>query len=222
MNKNTNSGNNNNRRQNFNNNNTNNTTNNTNNTGNDAPVRGNYQNQGFNQRRGGDFNNNRFNDSRPNNYENNFNNSSKRNKITFTRDGMNLVCNVKRNTVDDKLPYISFEIKERTEEKPNEIKSDGEPLVNNQRFILINSFQLSKILLLNPKATVGDKLEQISFVQKNRTLNINQQKDNKYVFTLELHMEGQEKTTSQVELSAEDMLFIKLFVQSNFNELNRI
>ena len=92
-------------------------TNNTNNTGNDGAVRGNYQNQGFNQRRGGDFNNNRFNDSRPNNFENNFNNGTKRNKITFTRDGMNLVCNVKRNTIDDKLPYISFEIKERTEEK---------------------------------------------------------------------------------------------------------
>lgn len=213
MNKNTSTGGNT-RRQNFNNNTNNNSTN--------TNEGMNRRSDGFNQRREYNNNNNRF-DSRPNNNfdsNNNFSNS-KRSKITFTRDGMNLVCSIKRNTVDDKLPYMTFEIKEK-EERTNDIKSEGEPLVNNPRFILINSYQISKILLLNPTAVVGDKLEQVSFVQKNRTLNINQQKDNKYVFTLELHMEGQEKTTSQVELNPEDMLFIKLFTQGNFNELNRI
>lgn len=211
MNKNSNTGGNN-RRQSFNNNTNNNSTN--------TNEGMNRRNDGFNQRREYNNNNNRF-DARPNNNFDNNNSNSKRGKITFTRDGMNLVCSIKRNTVDDKLPYMTFEIKEK-EERNNDLKSEGEPLVNNPRFILINSYQISKILLLNPSAVVGDKLEQISFVQKNRTLNINQQKDNKYVFTLELHMEGQEKTTSQVELNPEDMLFIKLFTQSNFNELNRI
>ncbi len=206
----------NNRRQNFNNN-----TNNTSNIPNNTNEGMNRRNDGFNQRR--EYNNNNRFDARPNNNFDNNNNfsNSKRSKITFTRDGMNLVCSVKKNTVDDKLPYMTFEIKEK-EERNNDIKTEGEPLVNNPRFILINAYQISKILLLNPSAVVGDKLEQISFVQKNRTLNINQQKDNKYVFTLELHMEGQEKTTSQVELNPEDMIFIKLFTQSNFNELNRI
>jgi hypothetical protein len=212
MNKNSNTGGNN-RRQNFNNNTNNNSTN--------TNEGMNRRNDGFNQRREFNNNNNNRYDARPNNNFDNNNSNSKRGKITFTRDGMNLVCSIKRNTVDDKLPYMTFEIKEK-EERNNDLKSEGEPLVNNPRFILINSYQISKILLLNPSAVVGDKLEQISFVQKNRTLNINQQKDNKYVFTLELHMEGQEKTTSQVELNPEDMLFIKLFTQSNFNELNRI
>lgn len=212
MNKNSNTGGNN-RRQSFNNNTNNNSTN--------TNEGMNRRNDGFNQRREYNNNNNNRFDARPNNNFDNNNSNSKRGKITFTRDGMNLVCSIKRNTVDDKLPYMTFEIKEK-EERNNDLKSEGEPLVNNPRFILINSYQISKILLLNPSAVVGDKLEQISFVQKNRTLNINQQKDNKYVFTLELHMEGQEKTTSQVELNPEDMLFIKLFTQSNFNELNRI
>ena len=129
MNKNSNTGGNN-RRQNFNNNTNNNSTN--------TNEGMNRRNDGFNQRREYNNNNNNRFDARPNNNFDNNNSNSKRGKITFTRDGMNLVCSIKRNTVDDKLPYMTFEIKEK-EERNNDLKSEGEPLVNNLRFILINS-----------------------------------------------------------------------------------
>jgi hypothetical protein len=146
--------------------------------------------------------------------------------MLFIRDGMVISFSLRRPTVSNdstkKDSYVFIELKEFVEDLSGESEKN---VKRDDRFILISPSQLSKFLLLNPKSYVESKgLDNINFHQKFRDLVINQLKDNKYLFTLEVFPkaeEGQasEKLISQIELNPEDVALLKKFINNCIDEL---
>mmetsp|Transcript_6796 Transcript_6796/g.7050 ORF Transcript_6796/g.7050 Transcript_6796/m.7050 type:complete len:249 (-) Transcript_6796:94-840(-) len=151
--------------------------------------------------------------------------NQKRSKVMFIRDGM-VISFVTRKTptVNPSTPgvqkdsYVFVEIREYLEE----INSQQE---RDPRFLLIKPQQLSKFLLLKPKSYVDPRgLDTITFQQKYRNLTVNQMKDNKYLFTLEVFPKVEEgdtsdKIISQIELNPEDVALLLKFIDIAIEEL---
>lgn len=161
----------------------------------------------------------------------------KRNKLSFLRDGMILTFSIKRPGPSTNLTpnqkrdgYVFVDIKEFVEGETynsyNSIEQNKQE--RDVRFIILNPTTLTKILLLDPKIfiTPNQLLQEVEITQKGRQLLISQNKNNKYEFVLEIitrdESGAENKINSQIELNPEDIVLLKIFVESCIRELINI
>lgn len=173
------------------------------------------------------------------NYNSNSNNNNqvdgkfRRNKVSFLRDGMLISFSLTRNFVDlqnrRKDGYIYIELKEFVEAA----KEDELGAKKDERFVILSAAPLGKLLLLHPKSKADvNNLEHVEVNHKYREISVHQTPENKYIFKVAVaskevidttkqdeNAKVEKNLTSQIELNAEDIVFLQLFVKGAIEQL---
>ena len=167
-----------------------------------------------------------------NNQNENLNQRHRRTKVILVRDGMILTANMTKNFINmqnvRKDGYVHIEIKE-TNSNPDDVTKDD-------RFYVLNYMALCKMLLIEPKLKADpNNLQSLKISQKFREFEIIQKEDNKYSIKIAATTRDQiqeyrskesdnnatidKPLRSQIDISAEDMKFLLLYVESCVKQL---